>query len=262
MPKRVTKEKEKQIVKDYAAGFTKHEIMQRNHCSQRTLDRVRRKHGLGRRFSLSSLSAKKHTAVIKDYQRGIQVRDIMSKHNISQPAFYYILKMNDVPRRNWHLNNEGQKTSLRSREAKLNERAIVAAYEQGLSLQDIYLSWGATRADVSRCLRRVGLVPNRCLQKKQRDALYKMLKVEQRGRCAICGQKEGTENRRATRLALDHDHRTGIVRGLLCSLCNTSLGGFRDSEKLLQRAQEYLKDAHDKQTRKTNTRSRDNGKMS
>ena len=42
--------------------------------------------------------------------------------------------------------------------------------------------------------------------------------------------------------SVDHDHKTGIVRGLLCKSCNTSLGGFDDSKELLQRAIEYLEE--------------------
>lgn len=52
------------------------------------------------------------------------------------------------------------------------------------------------------------------------EAEYMLLFDEQRGRCAICG---GTENRR---LAVDHNHKTGKVRGLLCGACNTKLGWF------------------------------------
>lgn len=51
--------------------------------------------------------------------------------------------------------------------------------------------------------------------------------------CLICGSVH--------RLHIDHCHKTGKVRGLLCSNCNTGLGMFRDSPMLLNRASEYLK---------------------
>jgi hypothetical protein len=55
----------------------------------------------------------------------------------------------------------------------------------------------------------------------------------QDGRCLICAE--------ATTLAVDHDHRTGEVRGLLCSLCNRALGHFRDAPVLCERAALYLR---------------------
>ena len=51
--------------------------------------------------------------------------------------------------------------------------------------------------------------------------------------CAIC---------RATDMAwcIDHDHKTGVVRGILCRRCNLTLSGFQDDPELFRRAAEYL----------------------
>lgn len=65
---------------------------------------------------------------------------------------------------------------------------------------------------------------------------YAALLERQHGVCAICGQppNEGGV------LHVDHDHTTGVVRGLLCPPCNTGLGNFRDDQRLLRRAIRYL----------------------
>jgi len=65
----------------------------------------------------------------------------------------------------------------------------------------------------------------------------------QDGKCAICGAIEGHRSRYGTvcRLAVDHDHQTGKVRGLLCNNCNRGLGRFKDSIKHLKAAIRYLK---------------------
>jgi hypothetical protein len=59
--------------------------------------------------------------------------------------------------------------------------------------------------------------------------------AEQQGRCALCGKQPGAKG-----LAVDHDHASGIVRGLLCSKCNAGLGHFDDDPRRLKKALEYL----------------------
>ena len=51
-------------------------------------------------------------------------------------------------------------------------------------------------------------------------------------RCAICNEKK--------RLHIDHDHETGRVRGLLCVHCNSGLGQFADSPKMMFLGIRYL----------------------
>lgn len=64
----------------------------------------------------------------------------------------------------------------------------------------------------------------------------------QGGKCAICGEQEGTVIRgRTIALAVDHDHVSGKVRALLCVKCNRGLGLFMDSALLLDKAAEYLR---------------------
>lgn len=46
----------------------------------------------------------------------------------------------------------------------------------------------------------------------------------QNGKCAICGKVPDRANPNHSRLKIDHDHDTGIVRGLLCNRCNLELG--------------------------------------
>lgn len=70
---------------------------------------------------------------------------------------------------------------------------------------------------------------------------YDKLLEKQAGVCVICGQLPKS-NRKSNKLAIDHSHRTGKVRGLLCHRCNNGLGCYDDSIELLQKAVEYLKE--------------------
>jgi hypothetical protein len=56
--------------------------------------------------------------------------------------------------------------------------------------------------------------------------------------CVICGNIE--------KLVVDHDHKTGKVRGMLCNHCNRGLGHFRDDPTLLEFAAQYLYASSDK----------------
>lgn len=73
---------------------------------------------------------------------------------------------------------------------------------------------------------------------------FKRMSLEQNGVCATCYQPETaidakTGNRK--NLSVDHCHKTGRVRGLLCWRCNTMLGRAEDSIELLGQMQAYLR---------------------
>lgn len=65
---------------------------------------------------------------------------------------------------------------------------------------------------------------------------YERMLEEQKGGCWICG-KEPTGKRA---LDIDHDHKTGKVRGLLCSNHNRAIGLLGDDIKALVKALDYL----------------------
>ena len=65
---------------------------------------------------------------------------------------------------------------------------------------------------------------------------YNHLFYLQNHRCAICKD----ECKTGRQLAVDHDHKTGKVRGLLCMECNIGLGKFKDSKDRLMKAIEYI----------------------
>jgi hypothetical protein len=55
---------------------------------------------------------------------------------------------------------------------------------------------------------------------------------EQGGLCAICKKRPATQ--------VDHDHKTGSVRGILCIYCNAAMGAFRDDPTIIANAITYL----------------------
>lgn len=101
---------------------------------------------------------------------------------------------------------------------------------QGVSVRGISVVTGIPRSTIGRILKpEPGRAPlSNGVTQEQFDEMF----VRQDGRCAICRQKN--------RLFVDHDHKTGKARGLLCSRCNLGIGHFRDSPFLLANAISYV----------------------
>ena len=65
---------------------------------------------------------------------------------------------------------------------------------------------------------------------------FEVMLAAQGGGCAICGRAAPA----GTSLHVDHDHETGVVRGLLCFTCNGALGMFTENEEYLARATDHV----------------------
>ena len=85
-------------------------------------------------------------------------------------------------------------------------------------------------------------------RQKQRDYSLKMLygitaeeknsmAISQKNRCKICGKRFKNHHDRS----VDHCHKTGRVRGILCRNCNSALGYFCDDINVIQRAVRYMR---------------------
>ena len=70
---------------------------------------------------------------------------------------------------------------------------------------------------------------------------YRKILSEQGGLCCICNKPEmGILKGRLKLLAVDHCHKTGFVRGLLCQNCNRALGCIQDDIAILDSMRKYL----------------------
>lgn len=132
-------------------------------------------------------------------------------------------------KRNYYLNN---KHNIREKHRKyyINNyskvRAIQTAYKQNESVRKhakIYqANWGLQK--------NFGLTIDD----------YNQILKKQNGVCAICFKKSEKAKGRWGKLYVDHCHKTGKIRGLLCNRCNLGLGHFEDSPELLFSATNYL----------------------
>lgn len=105
------------------------------------------------------------------------------------------------------------------------------------------------RRNGSRCCRRCAALQIRANRYGISVDKYLRMMEEQGGLCAVCGAEESALRfGKTTSLAVDHDHETGVVRGLLCGKCNAALGMMDDNPELLRAAADYL-DQHNSTTK-------------
>lgn len=71
---------------------------------------------------------------------------------------------------------------------------------------------------------------------------YDTMLKDQGGVCAVCGNHEmaTTKHGGVKRLAVDHNHSTGEVRGILCNKCNIGISMFDENLDILASATSYL----------------------
>ena len=134
------------------------------------------------------------------YARGYSLRLIGDRLGVRGSTVLRTLEKMGVPRRS-HGRNKGDKGKTRRITPKQRESALKYLY--GLTMQDV----------------------------------QKMLK-RQHYRCAIC--RKQLPHKWGKGMAIDHDHQTGEVRGILCSHCNTGIGMFKDNPETTRKAARYL----------------------
>lgn len=92
----------------------------------------------------------------------------------------------------------------------------------------------ANRAKIQAYMREFDLQRHYGISKAE----FEQMLVAQGGGCAICKTTDWPG--KGNKPHVDHCHKTGKIRGLLCSRCNVGVGYFEDSQERLQAAVEYL----------------------
>jgi hypothetical protein len=160
------------------------------------------------------------------YQRAIRARPV---------------KLGDVPRRKGPQTEEHKAARAASVARTLSETtrqcARCAQAFTPTSGHQKYCSgqcWNAIQKPKRDSLHRISISP----------ATYAALAQNRGETCAICDAPPHAETGRGKgRLAVDHDHTTGQIRGLLCHRCNTAIGLLRDDAETVMRAAVYLEAA-------------------
>lgn len=95
--------------------------------------------------------------------------------------------------------------------------------------------WGAANRDYQR---------ENNLRKKYNIGVveYEQMFVSQGGKCGVCGLPEIVCDKagKLKRLAVDHNHETGKIRGLLCQKCNQALGLLDENPVIIRSLADYI----------------------
>lgn len=125
---------------------------------------------------------------------------------------------------------EFYKTSLKCKSCfkeyyNSNKAKIANREKQYRSVPSVKLARNQRKSELRA--ERKGVLPYRINEKTYNDLL-----IEQNNCCAICKTHDS--------LRVDHDHKTGVVRGLLCNNCNLGIGLLKDNIEIFNNAIDYL----------------------
>lgn len=181
--------------------------------------------------------------IIDSYRNGQSLADIASRYDCSRRPIHRILQDHEVPIRT---NGEHNRAIV------VDGKKLCSICKDWVILEDFYSKgdhYGTGYIVRSHACKN-------CMRKKWSDEWehhvvkkygitieeYRSMLISRNNLCAICNQPEkrmlGDEPQR---LAIDHCHTTGKVRGLLCNQCNSMIGMVEDNIVRLQKAIEYLK---------------------
>ncbi|MCK4412293.1 MAG: LacI family DNA-binding transcriptional regulator [Candidatus Eisenbacteria sp.] len=171
-------------------------------------------------------------AMALEYEAGSTLRDIAKRHGVSPMTVSRAFQENGIARRS-------------------SGRRVLHVTERRCTLCREVKPIGEFAKDSRRAIG-YDYVCKACTRRKARQRNietkfgmtmkeFGRLEAEQGGGCAICGRKEARRRHgQPIRLAVDHDHKTGRVRGLFCTACNVAVGLLDDNPRRLRNAAEYL----------------------
>jgi hypothetical protein len=155
-------------------------------------------------------------------------RDIVAARNKKNRSTHRD-KLNANDRAKYAMNREkGIARSKAYRELHKEELAI-KRHAHYLLNRDVYVAYHRSRREKAR---------ERSLQRKYGISLdkFKSILDAQGGKCAICFSL----NWHGRQPCIDHDHKSGKVRGILCHKCNLTIGMMGENAESVKRLWEYL----------------------
>ena len=233
MRTKLTPQDIEQVLTRYQAGDSARNIARTMGRTTAGILLVLRRHGVKQRVTKARRVDLDEAAICEDYKT-LPFTALEAKYGADQNVLTRILKRNGV--------------KLRARGRQFSQQPVLdtTGALQAMTCEHCGKEKPADAFPISRG-RKYGLhyVCRDCERWRSREIKYGITReaydamyVAQEGRCKICG---GTDSNEVADFVVDHDHKTGQVRGLLCPRCNHMLGHAKDSPEILEKGAAYLR---------------------
>lgn len=221
-------ERRREIFQDFESGMRIDKIIKKYKLREKHFFVLLRKNNLSNKININ-ISSNKKGKIVEEYKEGMSLEEIGHRNKMKYREILMVLtqKMVLIERKRKSretIEKEKAEVVLCNTCNKKKER--VEFLENRLKRH----SYECRECSRNRAWRR-GL-KNYNITEEEYNAMLK----EQNGVCAICGK----EDVRGKRLSIDHDHKTGKVRGLLCGNCNLGLGALGDEVIIIEKSLKYL----------------------
>lgn len=130
----------------------------------------------------------------------------------------------------WRLNNKG-KVAKSKKDYSLHHAEAIKRKAKDYRSTDRY------QENMADYRRKWNLAKRYGITIEEYEAMY----ARSDGKCELCNHQLSFGRGESYMACVDHDHATGVVRGILCRKCNQALGTFQDSIEGLERAIDYLR---------------------
>jgi len=197
------------VVSGYRDGLSVEKLARQFGCSGRAVWRVLRLHNVKARRQaeyprLLRVPVEQHAAIAADYSEGMGTPSLAKTWGYSERAIRSVLKVQGVMFRRGWAKEPGPTRVCR----KCGEEKPIGAFSTISTRPGAHGRSYLCRPCQNAYTRPYNFLARTGLTLEQRDALAR----KQGGKCALC--------RKAKRLVVDHDHRTLVIRGLICGQCN------------------------------------------
>lgn len=168
--------------------------------------------------------------VCEMYLKGEYIKEIITNNNISEPTLYSILRKNNI-KLNRNMNSKNMKTKICTVcKIELTEKNKTSGKHKHMCKKCNNEYYFNLRKKDFEQYKKASIKSKYNLTMEE----YYLMLEKANYQCEICGEK--------TNLEIDHNHKTGKVRGMLCDRCNRTIGMFKEDINIMSNAIKYIKE--------------------